>query len=81
MPKPNNGAERKINVKREKTEQKDYDMGVPESKTLLSPCGHNPAKGSQHNGSNSSNSTLLTKSDGTSVERSNEREGNEHTDY
>eukprot|EP00957_Ditylum_brightwellii_P197193 15023862-Ditylum_brightwellii.AAC.1 len=81
IPKPNNSAERKSSVKREKTEEKDYDMGVLESKTLLSPCGQNPAKGSQHDGSNSSGNTLLTKSDGTAVERNNKREGNEHTNY
>eukprot|EP00957_Ditylum_brightwellii_P184004 14016115-Ditylum_brightwellii.AAC.1 len=59
VPKPNNGTERKSNTKREDTEQKDYDMGSPESKTQLSPRGQNLVKGPRQDGSNSSNNTLL----------------------
>jgi hypothetical protein len=82
VPKPNNGAERKSNTKTEETEQKDYDMGSPESKTQLSARGQNLVKGPRQDGSNSSNSTLLFKSNnGTAGERNSEREGNKHMEY
>eukprot|EP00957_Ditylum_brightwellii_P160657 12230760-Ditylum_brightwellii.AAC.1 len=41
VPKPNNSAERRSNIKREEIEQKEYDMGVPESKTQSGPRGQN----------------------------------------
>eukprot|EP00957_Ditylum_brightwellii_P119457 9114183-Ditylum_brightwellii.AAC.1 len=81
-PKPNNGAEMKSNTEREETEQKDYDMGSPESKMQLSPCGKNLVKGPHQDGINSSNNKILIKPNNyTAGERNNKREGNECTEY
>eukprot|EP00957_Ditylum_brightwellii_P186550 14203422-Ditylum_brightwellii.AAC.1 len=80
-PKPNNGAERKSNTKREETEQRDYDMGSLESEMQLSPRGQNLVKGPCQDGNNSSNNTILIKSNNdTAGERNNKREGNKHTE-
>eukprot|EP00957_Ditylum_brightwellii_P072860 5537310-Ditylum_brightwellii.AAC.1 len=82
MAKPNNSAERGSNIEREKTEQKEYDMGVQESKTQSSLCGKNLVKRPHQDGSDSSNNMLLTKSnDGTAVESNNDRDENKQTDY
>eukprot|EP00957_Ditylum_brightwellii_P005935 449604-Ditylum_brightwellii.AAC.1 len=57
-------------------------MGSLESETQLSPHGQNLVKGPCQDGSNSSNNTLLIKSNnGTAGERNNEREGNKRMEY